>query len=116
MYSFPIQSIAGYADSIPVAVKTLSSRDPQKVAKFLEEVKLMKKFSHPNIVSLLGKQMYRYVSCESQISLFCMHVSGVSIHDQSEDDPAPLMILEYMPFGDLKSLLESHRYINLIHN
>ena len=45
-----------------------------------------------------------------------MYVSGVSIHDQSEDDPAPLMILEYMPFGDLKSLLESHRYINLIHN
>ena len=40
---------------MPVAVKTLSSRDPELVAKFMEEADLMKKFSHPNIVSLLGK-------------------------------------------------------------
>ena len=48
------QSIAGYSGQLPVAVKTLSSRDPEMVRKFMEEAELMKKFSHQNIVSLLG--------------------------------------------------------------
>lgn len=51
-----MQGIAGFTDTIPVAVKTLSSTDPEVVTKFMEEAELMKKFSHPNIVSLLGKQ------------------------------------------------------------
>ena len=51
------QGIAGFTDNIPVAVKTLSSTDPAVVNKFMEEAELMKKFSHPNIVSLLGKQL-----------------------------------------------------------
>lgn len=50
-----IKDIAGYSGQIPVAVKTLTSRDPDVVKKFHEEAELMKKFSHPNIVSLLGK-------------------------------------------------------------
>ena len=41
--------------SIPVAVKTLSSRDPSIIQKFMEEAELMKRFTHPNIVSLLGQ-------------------------------------------------------------
>ena len=49
------QGIAGYQGYIPVAVKTLSTSDPEVVRKFMEEAELMKKFSHPNIVSLLGK-------------------------------------------------------------
>lgn len=49
------QGIAGYKGELPVAVKTLSSREPEMVARFMEEAELMKKFSHPNIVSLLGK-------------------------------------------------------------
>ncbi len=48
------KAIAGYEGKIPVAVKTLTSRDPEVLAKFMEEANLMKKFSHPNIVSLLG--------------------------------------------------------------
>ena len=48
------QDIAGYSGHIPVAVKTLTSRDPDVIKKFHEEANLMKKFSHPNIVSLLG--------------------------------------------------------------
>ena len=48
------QDIAGYSGMIPVAVKTLTSRDPDVVRKFHEEAELMKKFSHPKIVSLLG--------------------------------------------------------------
>ena len=50
-----MKDIAGYSGSIPVAVKTLTSRDPEVVKKFYEEAELMKKFSHPNIISLLGK-------------------------------------------------------------
>ena len=38
-----------------MAVKTLSSSDHDVVKKFIEEAELMKQFSHPNIVSLLGK-------------------------------------------------------------
>ena len=49
-----VQGIAGYSNDIPVAVKTLSSRDPDVIQKFMDETDLMKKFSHPNIVSLLG--------------------------------------------------------------
>ena len=41
--------------AVSVAVKTLSSRDPEKVARFMQEAELMKIFSHPNIVSLLGQ-------------------------------------------------------------
>ena len=52
-----MQGIAGFTDTIPVAVKTLSSTDPEVVTKFMEEAELMKKFSHPNVVSLLGKQL-----------------------------------------------------------
>ena len=57
IYACSSQGIAGFTDNIPVAVKTLSSTDPAVVNKFMEEAELMKKFSHPNIVSLLGKQL-----------------------------------------------------------
>ncbi len=49
------EGIAGYSGVIPVAVKTLTSRDPTVLNQFREEAELMKKFSHPNIVSLLGE-------------------------------------------------------------
>ena len=29
-----------------------------------------------------------------------------------DDDSAPLMILEYMPYGDLHGFLETHRYVH----
>ena len=48
------QGIAGYAGRIPVAVKTLTSQDPKVIESFMKEAELMKKFSHPNIVGLLG--------------------------------------------------------------
>ena len=54
---YHIQSIAGYSGDLPVAVKTLSSRDPSVIQKFTDETDLMKKFTHPNIVSLLGKPL-----------------------------------------------------------
>ena len=71
-----------------MAVKTLSSTDEHDIEKFLEEVELMKRFCHPNIVSLLGVN--------------CVHSEG-----------APLMILEYMPYGDLQGFLAKHKYTAL---
>ena len=50
-----MKNIAGYNGKLPVAVKTLASIDEEEVRKFLEEADLMKKFCHPNIVSLLGE-------------------------------------------------------------
>ena len=38
-----------------MAVKTLSHEKMKDINKFMQEVELMKKFSHPNIVSLLGE-------------------------------------------------------------
>ncbi len=40
---------------VPVAVKTLSSTDPAVIKKFFDEANLMKKLSHPNIISILGQ-------------------------------------------------------------
>jgi hypothetical protein len=77
------KNIAGYKGKIPVAVKTLSSIDEEDVKKFLEEIELMKKFASPRIVSLLGVN--------------------------TQKDGAPLMILEYMPYGDLQSFLMRHK-------
>ncbi|XP_064401515.1 uncharacterized protein LOC135347441 isoform X3 [Halichondria panicea] len=82
--------IAGYTGKIPVAVKTLTSRDPEVIKKFMEEADLMKKFSHPNIVSLLG-------------------ISIAESDGEIDEDSAPLMILEYMPYGDLQSFLTTHK-------
>ena len=50
-----LQNIAGFKGKIPVAVKTLTSRDPVIINNFRAETELMKKFTHPNIVSLLGE-------------------------------------------------------------
>ena len=57
---------------MPVAVKTLSSTDPVIVQKFGEEANLMKKFVHPNVVSLLGKSctLSSMQSTTMQLSLF----------------------------------------------
>ena len=49
-----MQNICGIQGSAYVAVKTLTSRDPKDIERFTEETRLMKKFIHPNIVSMLG--------------------------------------------------------------
>ena len=49
-----LQDICGIQGPVLVAVKTLTSRDPKDIQRFSEEIDLMKKFIHPNIVSLLG--------------------------------------------------------------
>ena len=53
------QGIAGYPGQIPVAVKTLSSRNSQQRAMFIEEAELLRNFCHQNIVSLLGMLIVR---------------------------------------------------------
>ena len=65
------QGIAGYSDCIPVAVKTLTSQEPEVVQKFLEEAELMKKFSHPNIVAILGILYSCHLTCINNSS--CYH-------------------------------------------
>ena len=86
--------------------------------KFIQETNLMKKFCHPNIVSLLGRSpiikklvLACYGYKEGLIIVCIQHdytLAGVSSHDVNEDS-APLMILEYMPYGDLHGFLVKNR-------
>jgi serine/threonine protein kinase len=89
-------------------VKTLTSRDPSVITKFKEEADLMRKFVHPNIVSLLGMRIKLQFRC----SILIIHYLGVCTETEEDydEDNAPLMILEYMPYGDLKSFLANHKY------
>ena len=52
---FILQDICGFKGILPVAVKVLNSREETEIRVFTEEAELLKRFSHPNIVSLLGK-------------------------------------------------------------
>ena len=109
MIYFPEKGIAGYTGKIPVAVKTLTSREPEVVRKFMEEADLMKTFSHPNIVSLLGIIM-RAKIVRMVVMVIIMHAGICSREVGDEDeDSAPLMILEYMQHGDMQAFLQSHR-------
>ena len=77
------KNVYGY-DKLPVAVKTLSTQDKVQTEKFMAEVNLMMSIRNEYIVSLLG---------------FC----------PPTQDATPLMVLEYMEFGDVKSLVRSYR-------
>ncbi|KAI6654566.1 NT-3 growth factor receptor [Oopsacas minuta] len=91
------KNMYGY-DKLPVAVKTLSTQDKQQTEQFMREVKLMMSLQNEYVVSLLG---------------FCPPTK----------DATPLMVLEYMEFGDLKSLIQSYldtpatreRELNILH-
>ena len=72
------RSLYGH-DKLPVAVKTLSTQDQEQTEKFMSEISLMMSLQNEYIVSLLG---------------FC----------PPNKEASPLMVLEYMEFGDLKSL------------
>ena len=65
-----------------VAVKTLNSRMQEDIQKFLEEAELMKKFSHPNIVSILGKGS----SQNSSYGWFIQIWSHTYTHVSNEED------------------------------
>ena len=52
----------------------------------------------------------RVCVCVSFIPSIHLSLSaGVSTDDVLDDDNAPLMILEYMPYGDLHAFLENNR-------
>ncbi|XP_022081154.1 hepatocyte growth factor receptor-like [Acanthaster planci] len=66
-----------------VAVKTVEDTDPSKVIKFLKEGLLMKNFSHPNVLKLLGLTFDRMGQ--------------------------PLIVLPFMANGDLKSFVKMRK-------
>ena len=43
-----------------------------------------------------------------------MHNIVGFIQEEKDEDSAPLMVLEFMQYGDLGSFLQSHRYITII--
>ena len=65
----------------------------------------MKKFIHPNIVSLLGKKLVIFL-----MHIHKLHVMVTTIgHCEATGDGAPMMILELMQYGDLKCFLKTNR-------
>lgn len=38
------------------------------------------------------------------------------IQGEEDEDSAPLMVLEFMQYGDLCSFLKAHRYINIMYH
>ena len=92
-------------------MKTLSSTDPEDRQKFADETELMKTFSHRHIVSLLGESdcqlQYTVCVCVCVSVYVCVSVSLTfqtgTCHE--EEDGAPMIILELMPYGDLKDFL-----------
>ena len=54
--------------------------------------------------------VYSLSSCTSKF--ISLGVCTDSDEDDDEDN-APLMILEYMPYGDLKRFLGNHKYVML---
>ena len=57
-----------------MAVKTLSRSKMKEIDKFMQEVDLMKKFSHPNIVSLLGESFVSVCVCVCVCTRVCVCV------------------------------------------
>ena len=62
----------------------------------------MKKFIHPNIVSMLGMNRLLLYTCS------CDHHDLLG-HCEATSDGAPMMILELMQYGDLKWFLKANR-------
>ena len=77
-----------------MAVKTLSSQEPAVVAKFLEEADLMKKFTHPNIVSILGRYL-----CLERSSGLSLSLSVSVLVSLFSDQPIQAVSLPYVPTG-----------------
>ena len=72
-----LQDICGFKGTLPVAVKVLNSREEAEVRVFTEEAELLKRFSHPNIVSLLGKYTFTTLPHFSK----CTHIYKSSLHE-----------------------------------
>lgn len=71
--------------SVPVAIKTLKHDIPiENERDFLNEVLLMKRFDHPNIVKMLG---------------ICIKAETL------------WLVLEFMPYGDLRTYLRARRHL-----
>ena len=79
---------SGSKKACEVAVKTLKN-DSDKVAKkeMIREFAVMATMAHPNIVHLFGVVL--------------------------EDDANPWIVIEYFPYGDLKSYLMVNCYIRI---
>ena len=69
-----------------VALKNVHKPTDKELQKFTKEILLMKAVHHPNIVQFLGA---------------CM---------QSDQDKEMLLIMEYMPLGDLWHMIRSDSY------
>ena len=66
-----------------MAVKTLSRSRMKDIDKFMQEVSLMKKFNHANIVCLLGKQLtFHLVNLSLHgLPVLCIQCGGLPVMD-----------------------------------
>ena len=91
-------------EGIQVAVKVVKTEaEEMQRVKLLQEAAIMGQFSHPNVVRLNGVVTVGdpVSGTLTELSLECIHVCCMC--------PQTMIVLEYMPQGDLKSYLERMR-------
>ena len=92
----------GVGGSVDVAIKTLqpSAKETDRV-KFLQEAAINGQFRHPNIVQLHG-----VVTVGDPVYTGRKHVSNLYFPYYGQF-PQVMIVLEYMPNGDLRDFLHS---------
>ena len=93
----------GVGGSVNVAIKTLqpSAKETDRV-KFLQEAAINGQFRHPNIVQLHG-----VVTVGDPVQQETCIQSQVIFSISSSIFPQVMIVLEYMPNGDLSKFLHS---------
>ena len=91
-------------ESEEVAVKTVKSTTELERVKLLQEAAIMGQFAHPNVVRLIG-----VVTVGDPVSVECLRTGGSFmslVPSLSISLPQVLIVLEFMPRGDLRSFLQ----------
>lgn len=86
---------------LPVAIKTIKQYESEKEKNsFQKEMTIMSKLIHPNIVHLFGLVQQG----NNKVLNACMHQILIDLFLYLHVEP-PLIVLEYLPHGDLKNFL-----------
>ncbi|KAM7485604.1 hypothetical protein LguiA_001613 [Lonicera macranthoides] len=108
VYKGEIQIINGGANSTTVAIKRMSSMSPESRKEFQQEISMVYKFRHSNLVSLLG-----YCETDTEMIFVYEYVGGGTLKDalrRSGNNNVPLSWIER-----LKICVSAARGLHYLH-